>query len=406
MWSVGNEIKEMSSGNPKGLEIMKDLRETCRAVDPTRPMTCGCNAIRTVNGAGYGPLMDVVGYNGGGGSCFDYEKDHAAYPKRVIFASEVPHTLQTRGVYRTKTWFRDLASNPDVERMDVPHLTREEIFTTFDSHYQSSYDNALVRISCMDSWRLTSSLPFMCGEFRWSGFDYVGECYGWPAKSWNFGIIDLCGLPKDSYFFYQSRWTDRPMVHLLPHWTWPGLEGVEIPIVAYTNCDAVELFLDGESAGVREMDDSMYLRWDLPYQPGILSAVGFVHGTRAAECFHETAGSQAAIALSCDEQKIRGGGVAHVAVSIVDQEGRFVPHAGPDVTFHVEGPGTLIGLENGDPIDTTNYTLPHRRAFNGRALGIIKAAKKEGPVVVTVSSDGLQSATLELPVFIGPHNVD
>jgi len=232
MWSVGNEIKEVRTGNPAGLPIMKALVETTHRVDPTRPVTCGCCNIRETNAAGYGPLMDVVGYNGGGGgsSCFCYDQDHATYPDRKMVVTEEPHTLQTRGVYRTRTWYRDLARNPSLERQDVPHLTDAEVFTEFDEHYQSSYDNAMVRMSARDTWRLTRDKPFLMGEFRWTGFDYIGECYGWPARSWSFGIIDLCGFPKDTYYFYQSQWTTTPMLHLLPHWTWPGKEGVTIPV--------------------------------------------------------------------------------------------------------------------------------------------------------------------------------
>ena len=417
LWSVGNEIKEVREGRPEGLPIMAALRETCHRVDPTRPMTCGCCAIRKTNAGGYGPLMDVVGYNGGGGSCFLYEKDHATYPDRVIVATEVPHSLQTRGVYRTRTWYRDLRAGSDVcwyplaadakpvespglELMRVPHLAEEEVFTDFDNHYLSSYDNAMVRISASDSWRRTSTLPFMCGEFRWTGFDYLGECYSWPAKSWNFGIIDLCGFPKDTYYFYQSQWTTKPMVHILPHWTWPGLEGKIIPVVAYANCDAVELFLDGESLGVKEMGEAMRLQWNVVYRPGILKAVGIAGGKPVAECRDETAGEAAAIKLSADKETIRadGTGIAHVTVTIVDAQGRFVPRANPELTFAVAGAGALIGLENGDPIDTTNYKLNSRKAFNGMALAVVQAAKVSGPISVTVTAEGLASATIRLVV--------
>ncbi|MDP7134026.1 MAG: glycoside hydrolase family 2 TIM barrel-domain containing protein, partial [Planctomycetota bacterium] len=397
MWSVGNEIKEVRSGRPEGLQLMAALQETCHRVDPTRPMTCGCCAIRETNAAGYGPLMDVVGYNGGGGSCFDYEKDHATYPDRVIFASEVPHSLQTRGVYRTQTWYRDLARNPNVERLDVPHLTEEELFTDFDDHYKSSYDNAMVRISSIDSWRLTKTLPFMCGEFRWSGFDYLGECYGWPAKSWNFGVIDLCGFPKDTYFFYQSQWTDAPMVHFLPHWTWPGLEGKEIPMICYTNCERVELFLDDESLGTEEMGDRMYLRWDVAYRPGKLRAVGYREGKEVAICMHETASAPSALKLVCDERDLSAGKdrIAHVAITVVDAKGLFVPYANNEVSIEVRGPARLLGMENGDPIDTTNYKLSHRRTFNGMALAILEVESKRGAITMTASAPSLGRASCE-----------
>ena len=393
MWSVGNEIKEVRDGRPEGLPIMKALQDTCHSLDPTRPMTCGCCAIRKTNAAGYGPFMDVVGYNGGSGSCFDYEKDHETYPERVIFASEVPHSLQTRGVYRTQTWYRDLAENPDVERLDVPHLSDEELFTGFDPHYQSSYDNAMVRISSIDSWRLTKSLPFMCGEFRWSGFDYIGETYAWPAKSWNFGVIDLCGFPKDTYYFYQSQWTDTPMVHILPHWTWPELEGKSVPVVCYSNCDSVELFLNGASLGSRKRDQELQLRWDVVYQPGELKAVGY-RDAAVASCTHNTASAPTSITLSC-EDSIRADrtGIAHVVVTIIDCDGHFVPNANHDIAIEVDGPAALIGLENGNPIDTTSCKLHHRRTFHGMLLAVVQAGDRTGTVVIRATAEGLESAS-------------
>ncbi|MDX1682981.1 MAG: glycoside hydrolase family 2 TIM barrel-domain containing protein, partial [Phycisphaeraceae bacterium] len=392
MWSVGNEIKEVREGRPEGLPIMADLQATCHREDPTRPMTCGTCTIHRTLEAGYGPLMDVAGYNGGGGSCFDYEEHHAKYPDMVMFASEVPHSLQTRGVYRTKSWYRDLPHKTDLRYIDVPDLTGEEVFPDFDEHYQSSYDNAMVRISSIDSWRRTRDLPYVCGEFRWTGFDYLGECYGWPAKSWNFGVIDLCGFPKDTYFFYQSQWTDTPMVHVLPHWTWPGLEGTDIPAIVYTNCDEVELWLDDRSLGRKARDDdAMQLRWDVTYQPGALRAVGYREGEEAATCEHVTAGAPAGLKAAAVEETIRadGTGVAHVAIDVVDDQGRTVPSAGPDISVDVSGPGRLIGLENGDPLDTTVYTADHRRAFHGRMLAIVQAHGDPGEVTVTARAEGL-----------------
>ena len=414
LWSVGNEIKEVREGRPEGLPVMRALREVCHREDPTRPMTCGCCNSRETLAAGYGPLMDVFGYNGGGGGCFDYEKDHARFPSMCMVATEVPHTLQTRGVYRTQTWYRDLARNPGVERLEVPHLTGTEVFTTFDAHYQSAYDNAMVRISCRDSWRRTKTLAHFCGEFRWTGFDYLGECYRWPCKSWNFGIIDLCGFPKDAYYFYQSEWTSEPMVHLLPHWTWPGLEGRTIPVIAYTNCDRVDLMLNGTSLGSRERDPAaMCLRWDVPYQPGTLTALGYraqqaEDGTRSAgvpvaTCTHATAGAPAALRLQGEESAIRadGTGVAHIVVTVVDACDRLVPGAAPDITVAVGGPARLIGLENGDPLDTMNYKLDHRRAFNGMMLAVVQATGQAGTIVVSAGAAGLRGAACRVRAVAG-----
>ena len=399
MWSVGNEIKEVREGRAEGLPIMAALRDVCHREDPTRPMTCGCCNSRETLAAGYGPLMDVFGYNGGGGGCFDYEKDHARYPNMIMFASEVPHTLQTRGVYRTQTWYRDLARNPHVERLDVPHLTNAELFPGFDTHYQSSYDNAMVRISARDSWRRTRDLPYVCGEFRWTGFDYLGECYGWPAKSWNFGVIDLAGFPKDTYFFYQSQWTTPPMVHLLPHWTWPGLEGRTIPVIAYTNCDRVELWLNDRSLGVRARDDAaMCLRWDVPYQAGTLRAIGYCCDQAAATCEHVTAGPPAGLEVSWDAPTIRADrtGVAHVTVTVVDARGRLCPHANPLITIGVSGPARQIGLENGDPLDTASYGLSCRRAFHGRMLAVLQATGAGGEIMVVANADSLSPGQCQL----------
>jgi len=402
MWSVGNEIKEVRSGNPVGLPIMKALQEVCHREDPTRPMTCGCCDTRKTLAAGYQEFMDIVGYNGGGGSCFDYEKDHEKYPEMVIFASEVPHSLETRGVYRTRTWYRDLKRNPNLEKIDVPHYTEEEVFKDFDDHYQSSYDNAQVRISAIDSWRLTKDLPFMCGEFRWTGFDYIGECYGWPAKSWNFGVIDLCGFPKDAYYFYQSQWTEEPMVHILPHWSWPGLEGKTIPVMVYSNCEEIELFYEGKSLGIQKMGEEMVLRWDVEYQPGQIKAIGRRSGADVAESSHVSAGPAVGLKLSSRTLQINGQGVgyAQVELRVVDALGHLVPGVNPELTWSCSGAGKIIGLENGDPIDSTHYRSMSRKAFHGMGMAMVQSGLESGEIKVEVSSKGLQSGSITLDVLV------
>lgn len=400
MWSVGNEIKEVRTGNPVGLPIMKALVETAHRVDPTRPVTCGCCNIRETNAAGYGPLMDVVGYNGGGGSCFCYDQDHATYPDRKFVVTEEPHTLQTRGVYRTRTWYRDLARNPNLERKDVPHLTETEVFTEFDDHYQSSYDNAMVRMSCRDTWRLTRDKPFLMGEFRWTGFDYIGECYAWPARSWNFGIIDLCGFPKDTYYFYQSQWTDKPMLHLLPHWTWPGKEGVTIPVWCYTNCERVELFQNGRSLGTQEIGDRMNLSWDVRYEPGVIEAVGYRGSHAVCRQRTETAGPPAALILESDRNAIRADGcdVAHLTVRVVDAKGVFVPYAACEVRFDLQGAGRLIGVDNGDPLDLNDVKARQRRTFNGMCLAIVQGGRRPGMLEVVAVAEGLAPTRVRVEV--------
>jgi beta-galactosidase len=340
-----------------------------------------------------------------------------------MFATEYPHTLQTRGIYRTKTWYRDMRRNEGnvkwyqsprgetpshplvddppqqrapLEVMHIPDLTDEELFTGIDEHYQSSYGNAIVRMSIFDSWYRTKSLPFFCGEFRWTGFDYIGECYGWPAKSWNFGIIDLCGFPKDAYYFLQSQWTNTPMVHLLPHWTWPGLEGKQIPVFVYSNCDTVELFLNGKSLGKQSMDKKrMYCRWDVTYEPGSLKSVAY-NGDKEIASKEQTTASEAAglhVTIEDEPTEIESTGLIHAVIEVTDANGIMVPYANHEITVNVEGPAKLLGLENGDPIDSTNYKLNQRKAFNGMMLAIIKATGDSKDISISASANGVTSAT-------------
>jgi beta-galactosidase len=184
------------------------------------------------------------------------------------------------------------------------------------------------------------------------------------------------------------------MVHILPHWTWPGLEGAVIPVIAYSNCARVELFLDGQSLGVQPVGEAMNLRWDVAYRPGTLKAVGYRGDGSAATCIRATAAAPAAIRLACDETTMRADrtGIAHVIATVVDARGRLAPHANHDIAFIVEGAARLIGLENGDPLDTTNYKLNHRRAFHGMMLAIVQAGAETGTVTVRARAAGLQGA--------------
>lgn len=345
LWSVGNEIPDACF--EVGTERLKRLMDVVREHDTTRPITCGITHMHLANESGFASALDVTGYNGGGGSAFMYEKDRETYPERKFVATEVPHTFQTRGVYQSKSWYR--GKNPLGGIMKVPDLTDEEVFGEVSKYYSSSYDNSMVRISARDSWRRTRDFPYMAGEFRWTGFDYLGESmFGWPARLWNFGIIDMCGFPKDTYYFYQSQWTEAPMVHILPHWNWEGKEGVEIPVVAYSNCDSVELFLNGTSLGVKEMGDRMDLMWKVPYAPGTLMAKGMRGGKVVAEKVIVTSGKPAQIELLADSDTVHANGqdVVHVEVNILDEAGNFVPYASNNIKFTVSGEATILAVDN------------------------------------------------------------
>ncbi|MHA7941572.1 glycoside hydrolase family 2 TIM barrel-domain containing protein [Formosa sp. 3Alg 14/1] len=395
LWSVGNEIPDACF--EEGTVRLKRLMSVVREHDNTRPITCGITHMHLANESGFASALDVTGYNGGGGSVFMYEKDHETYPERKFVATEVPHTFQTRGEYQSQSWYR--GANPLGGIMKVPNLSEEEVFGDISKYYSSSYDNSIVRISARDSWKMTRDFSFMSGEFRWTGFDYLGESmFGWPAKLFNFGVIDMCGFPKDAYYFYQSQWTEEPMVHILPHWNWKGKEGVKIPVVAYSNCDSVELFLNGESLGVQSMKDTMDVVWQVPYKAGILEAKGINNGKVVAEKKIETAGDANKIELLADRDVINAGGkdVVHIEVNILDAEGRFVPKALNNITFKVEGEATILAVDNGDPKSEESFVGNERSAFNGKCLVILKTTKKAGDIKLTASSDGLVGATVQV----------
>jgi beta-galactosidase len=392
MWSVGNEIPDACYDI--GTERLKWLMDILKKEDPTRPVTAGITHMHLANPTGFASQLDITGYNGGGGTAFMYEADKETYPDRIMVATEVPHSFQTRGVYRTHSWYRGL--NPLGGLMEVPNLTEEEVFTDVPRFYSSSYDNAMVRIGAIDSWRRTRDFPYMSGEFRWTGFDYLGETMmGWPAKFWNFGIIDMCGFPKDTYYFYQSQWTDEPMVHILPHWNWPGKEGVEIPVVAYSNCETVELFLNGKSLGEKEMDDdSMNLMWLVPYEPGLLTAKGRIDGNLMYTKEIVTASSPAKIELLADRETIAADrrDVVHIEVNVLDKDNNFAPEASNRINFRVEGDARIIAVDNGDPMNEESYISPSRKTFKGKCLVIIQSTDKSGEFTLFAEADGLESA--------------
>jgi beta-galactosidase len=403
MWSVGNEVPESVKNGE--IETVKILRDRCHKIDPTRPVTVGCNHIKSANASGFTEQLDIVGYNEGVESVFEIEGDRVRYPDRKMYLSEVPHSLQTRGEYRTQPrYYRP--------GFDHPKLTAKEVFPETDAYYESSYDNSGVQIDARRSWRMTQSQPSIMGEFRWTGFDYIGESGGWPRVLGNYGIIDLCNFPKDTYYFYQSQWTDKPMAHLLPHWTWPGKEGVTIPVWCYTNGDEAELFLNGASLGTRKFDDKndMHLEWLVPYQPGELKVIARKDGKVSATSSHHTAGAPARIGISADQTKLDPANrdLSYVTLRVEDENGVFAPQAAKWVNIQIEGPGRLVGSGGGDPLCHESFQASTFRTFHGLGLAIIAATagpepksrkdttRKPGEIIVRAHCKGIESVELRL----------
>ncbi len=363
LWSVGNEVLQMRP------ELTTHLMEIVRTLDETRKITAGINDISEASDKNRA-VLDIAGYNDGGGACFLYEEDHEKRPEQLLFASEAPHSLHTRGFYRTQTWWRD----KNQPRIEIPNLTTEEVFSDQSIFYNSSYDNAGVRTCVRDSWEFVEKYPYLCGEFRWTGFDYIGEALpeAWPARTNHYGVIDLANFKKDHYYLYQSMWSEEKMIHLLPHWTHPTIElGTEIPVWVYTNCESAELFLNGQSLG-KKLNDEKHLQWLVPYTPGVLEAKGYENGEVVASKQHQTASSPAGLQFTAeilpDEcERV----VEQWTFEVTDEEGNFVPYSNNITGLHVSG-CEIIGSDNGAVDDMTYWRSPIRRAFNGLGMYLIR----------------------------------
>lgn len=398
IWSVGNEIPEQTW--PEGVATLRRLVEIVHAEDPSRPVTSGCDNISapTPTTLPFLDLLDVVGYN-----YVDrwyehqelyYGPDRHRFPRRRMIGSENVSVPGIRGDYTlepARGWW-------------------------------GAYTTRM--IAAEQLWKFTAMHDYVAGDFMWTGIDYLGETR-WPHKHSSFGVIDLCGFPKDGYYFYQSQWAKAPMLYLAPHWNWDGQQGRFIPVICYTNCETVELFLNGRSCGIksyafprpgmeglawsprfnrpRPTTADLHLAWDVPYEPGELVAVGRNGGEVVCEYRVETAGPPARLALSADRARLTADGsdVAHLTVTVLDAQGRIVPDAGSLVRFTVLGPARLIGADNGDPADHTSFQSPLRRAFHGLCLAIVQTTQECGEVWALVEAEGLEPATVPL-VSVSP----
>jgi beta-galactosidase len=362
MWSMGNE--EGQANTEKGLHILTAMKKVASVYDGSRPVS-----IAPIGAIGVGGLAvgDVKGYNYMDPAAEAYHKDHPEFP---IVGTETVSAVGTRGIYVTDR----------------------------EKGYVGSYDpyTTTGRASAEGWWRFCNARPWLSGGFIWTGFDYRGEPspYEWPNISSQYGIIDTCGFPKDSFFYYQSWWTSRPVLHVLPHWNWPGMEGKEIAVWVYSNLDKVELFLNGQSLGAKEMKKDSHLAWVVKYAPGTIEARGYKDGKQVSTAKRETTGTAASLVMKADREEVFADGedVAMFAVEVHDAQGRVVPVADNELTFHASGEGKLIGVGNGDPTCHESDKGTSRRAFCGLCMAIVQSTKTAGNITLEATSPGLAPA--------------
>lgn len=410
MWSIGNEVSGITP------EVGQELVQLFHTLDAERPVTQGgtdpTRGMQTDYDKTSGTL-DIVGFNGNGEEVGELERFRERFPDLCAVGTEVPHTYQTRGVYRSKTQWRRRDFPAPWERGDIDwekfkhrvfpiaDLSEEEVFPEEAAHpyYQSSYDNASVRISARKSWQRTCTFPWLMGEFRWGSFDYLGEAE-WPQRCGNFGIIDVAAIPKDAYYLYKSLWTDEPMVHILPHWTHPGKEGKMIPVVAYTNCNAVELLINDVSLGTKSYSGEQ-LVWQVPYAPGKIEARGIRKGKVVATDSYQSAGAPHSVAFVCNKSAARAGSyeVIRIEIDVVDENGVPCPYASDELSFHIEGPLRLLGVDNGDPTDMFPYKEARCRCFRGKCVVLLQPTEVSGKGSIIIRSTHLKEKSLKLDVF-------
>lgn len=380
MWSIGNEIPEQN--DPNAYEMAKRLVDICRAEDPTRPVTAGCNLPDAAIKSGFAKPLDVLGIN------YNIQFYPMLKGTAKLIASETASAVSTRGEY-------NLVQNEKALKI-VKELNNQ--CTSYDI-IAPNWGN-----TAESSLKAIKKAPWVAGEFVWTGFDYIGEPtpFGWPSVSSYFGIVDLCGFPKDRYYLYQSQWTDKPMVHILPHWNWQGFEGLEIPVWCYSNCESVELFLNGKSFGEKKFSNTedLHLEWKVPYSSGTLKAVAKNKGKTACTYEIQTAGPPAKILLKPDRTKIKADGkdLSFVRVEIVDREGRICPNADHLVKFRISGQGVIAGVGNGNPVSHEHFKASERKAFHGLCLAVIQSKDEKGTIRLSAESEGLESAEILIDV--------
>ena len=391
MWSIGNEVPTQWS--PEGYKVAKFLQDICHREDPTRPVTCGMDQVKSVLANGFAAMLDIPGLNY---RAHLYDEAYERLPQNIILGSETSSTVSSRGVYKFP-----------VER---------KAGAMYDDHQSSSYDLEYC------SWSNIPDIDFAraedhewtIGQFVWTGFDYLGEpspydTNAWPNHSSMFGIIDLASIPKDRYYLYRSVWNkEAETLHILPHCNWEGREGEKTPVFVYTNYPSAELFINGKSYGRQTkhkngtVENRYRLMWhDAVYQPGEVRVVAYdEQGNPVAEKTVRTAGKPHHIELVTDRSSLQADGkdLAYVTLRIVDKDGNLCPNDGRLVSFKVKGAGKYRASANGDPTCLDLFHKPEMHAFGGMLTVIVQSGEKTGEIELQATAKGIKTGTIRIPV--------
>jgi len=353
IWSMGNEEWTMMP-QPQGPRVIDDMIARTHQLDPTRMCTAAVNDDFKTH---FPEQLDVMGFNYNLKVHDDY---HKAHPKQPSVGTETASTVSTRGIYETDK-LRNWVSAYDLNHTDWSELAEEW-------------------------WKFYATREWLSGGFAWTGFDYRGEPtpYGWPSINSQFGIVDMCGFPKDNFYYYKAWWGSEPLLHLFPHWNWEQRNGEPISVWVHSNLDSVELFLNGKSQGSKKVEPYTHLEWKVAYEPGVIEARGTKNGKVVLTTKRETTGEPTSIKLTADRTEINANGeeAAVIRVEALDKDGRAVPTADNLIHFKVSGEGKLIGVGNGDPNCQESDKEPKRSLFNGLAQLIVQASKTPGTITV------------------------
>ena len=366
LWSIGNEEWQLQNElAEQGEKIGATMVRRCHELDPTRVVSA---AVNGTNEKGISLAFDVIGFNYNLAYPDGYHKKN---PTKPVYGSETSSAIATRGVYST-----------DPLRNTV-----------------NDYDGVVPWGETAEEWwKFYGTRDWEAGGFAWTGFDYRGEPtpYGWPSINSQFGIVDMCGYPKDTFYYYKAWWGQQPSLHLFPHWNWEGREGEAIKIWAYSNLDEVELFVNGTSAGSQKVPRLGHIEWTVKYQPGVIEARGSKDGKVVLTEKRETTGDPVSIKLISDRTEIDADGedISILRVEALDKAGRPVPTASNLIGFKVSGAGTLIGVGNGDPNCQESDKEPRRSLFNGLAQVILQSTKEPGEIQIEAFKESWSGAEL------------